>query len=169
MIKLLNEEFTEMKKKVAFDNIYTNRAEVQVLKNEIEKLLIKASIQTLESENAALTKCFSLAVPSIQFHIHPFQQFAATAYDEVDPMLHLDIMNKITFVQAFITKLRNRGTKVNTLTSGPGFVFTIKDVNECIQEFCRDLIKYGETNLKSRMESWYLKESRYLELIYIKD
>jgi len=43
MIKLLNEEFTEMKKKVAFDNIYTNKAEIQVLKNEIEKFIVRAA------------------------------------------------------------------------------------------------------------------------------
>lgn len=72
MIKLLNEEFNEMKKKVIFDTIYTNKAEILVLKNEIEKLIINASIQTLENENAALAKCFTLAVEKIQMHIHPF-------------------------------------------------------------------------------------------------
>jgi hypothetical protein len=65
MIKLLNEEFTEMKKKVAFDNIYTNKAEIQVLKNEIEKFIVRAATQTLENENQALSMCFLKAVPTI--------------------------------------------------------------------------------------------------------
>jgi hypothetical protein len=43
MIKLLTEEFNEMKKKVCYDNLYTNKAEIQVLKNEIEKFIIKAA------------------------------------------------------------------------------------------------------------------------------
>lgn len=72
MIKLLNEEFNEMKKKVCYDNMYSNKAEIQVLKNEIEKLIIKAATETLENENTALTKCFTIAVPKIQMHIHPF-------------------------------------------------------------------------------------------------
>lgn len=65
-------------------------------------------------------------------HIHPFQQFAATLYDKVDPQKHLDMSEKLNFVQEFLTKLINRGTEVETLTSGPGVVFTQKDFNEAI-------------------------------------
>ncbi len=54
-----------MKKKVAFDNIYTNKAEIQVLKNEIEKFIVRAATQTLENENQALSMCFLKAVPTI--------------------------------------------------------------------------------------------------------
>ena len=54
-----------MKKKVAFDNIYTNKAEIQVLKNEIEKFIVRAATQTLENENQALNMCFLKAVPTI--------------------------------------------------------------------------------------------------------
>jgi len=65
MIKLLTEEFNEMKRKVCYDNLYTNKAEIQVLKNEIEKFIIKAATKTLENESIALMKCFNIAVPSI--------------------------------------------------------------------------------------------------------
>jgi hypothetical protein len=102
-------------------------------------------------------------------HIHPFQQFAATLYDEVDPNSHLDMVTKLNFVQDFITKLRNRGTKVNTLTSGPGMVFTIKDVNECLQEFCRKLLKYGEGEMKSRSDTLFKVQCHYQDLIFKKD
>jgi len=102
-------------------------------------------------------------------HIHPFQQFAATLYDEVDPNSHLDMVTKLNFVQDFITKLRNRGTKVNTLTSGPGMVFTIKDVNECLQEFCRKLLKYGEGEMKSRSDTLLKVQCHYQDLIFKKD
>jgi hypothetical protein len=42
------------------------------------------------------------------------------------------MVTKLGEVQKFISKLRNRGTEVETLTSGPGMVFTVKDLNECI-------------------------------------
>ena len=40
--------------------------------------------------------------------------------------------------------MRNRGTEVETLTSGPGMVFTIKDINEILIDFCNITIKDQE-------------------------
>lgn len=48
------------------------KAEISVFGNEIEKYMIQASVQALNDEHAALTKCFNIAVPKIQYHIHPF-------------------------------------------------------------------------------------------------
>lgn len=76
----------------------------------------------------------------MQYHIHPFQQFAATFYDKVDPNLNLDVSNKVNAIQEMLTKMRNRSTEVETLTSGPGMVLTIKDINEIMLEFCRTTI-----------------------------
>jgi hypothetical protein len=52
-----------------------------VYRDEIDKLLVQAAVRCLDSETHALAKCFTLSVPSIQFYIHPFQQFAATMFD----------------------------------------------------------------------------------------
>ena len=40
-----------------------------------------------------------------------------------------------------LTKIRNRGTEVETLTSGPGLVITIKDLNEILNDFSKSVIK----------------------------
>ena len=48
-------------------------------------------------------------------------------------------------------------------------VFTIKDINECISDFCRQIVKYGETELKSRSDLLVQKEEHYLNMIYLKD
>lgn len=61
MIQRLNEEFTAQKKKVTLDHFYSTKAEIMVLSNEIEKHLTRASVQTLQAENAALAKCFTLS------------------------------------------------------------------------------------------------------------
>jgi len=39
-----------------------------------------------------------------------------------------------------LTRIRNRGTEVETLTAGPGIVVTLKDMSEIIMEFCRTTI-----------------------------
>ena len=169
MVAVLRQEFSSMKKKVTLDNTFTTQAETVVLKNEIEKHITRASIQTLSNEHEALSKCFTFSVPKIQLHIHPFQQFAATFFDQVDYVNHLNLEMKMTPVQNFLTELKNRGTEVKTLTSGPGWVFTQKDINECIQKFCRTVIKYGEKELKSRSDLLAQKESHFRRLVYIKD
>jgi len=61
------------KKKVTLDQFFTTKAEILVLQNEIEKHITRASVQTLDAEHAALTKCFNLSMPKIQMRIHPFQ------------------------------------------------------------------------------------------------
>ena len=81
MVDALKKEFTMQKKKVTLDQFFTTKAEILVLQNEIEKHIMRASVQTLDAETAALVKCFEREVPKIQYRIHPFQQFAATLYD----------------------------------------------------------------------------------------
>jgi len=73
----------------------------------------------------------------------------------VDVQYHLDMVVKLGFVQEYLTKLGNRGTDVETLTSGPGIVFTKKDFNDAIQNFCRKVIIYGEKELKSRCDLFF--------------
>jgi hypothetical protein len=40
-------------------------------------------------------------------------------------------------------------------------VFTIKDLNECLNEFCVKTIQYCEKQMKSRSETLALKEEYY--------
>jgi hypothetical protein len=72
MVAALKAEFAGLQKKVTLDNYYNTKAEISVFSNEIEKLIIEASVKTLDAECAALSKCFLLSVPSVQYHIHPF-------------------------------------------------------------------------------------------------
>lgn len=83
--------------------------------------------------------------------------------------MHLDISNKVTAIQSLITKMRNRGTEVETLTSGPGMVFTTKDINEILIDFCNTTIKDQEKQFKSRTESFKLIEDNFKNIVYVKD
>jgi hypothetical protein len=68
-----------------------------------------------------------------------------------------------------MTRLKNRGTEVETLTSGPGYVFTLKDINDCVGTLSRGLLKYSETELRTKAE-YYAKNSQHqAELLYCKD
>ena len=145
------------------------KAEIIVIRDEIDRILMIHAIDIIEKEYAALSTAIDSETSNISALIHPFQQFASVCFPTVDKNSHLDMINKVSAVQKWLTRLKNRCTEVETLTSGPGIVFTIKDFNECIQMLWRDLIKYSEIELRSRSETAVLKENHLLHLVYMKD
>ena len=96
--------------------------------------MIRMGLNMIKNEQAALAATFEQGASdeTLKAYVHPQQQFAATLYQSVDPHSHLNVLNKLEFVQTFLTKLRNRCTEVETLASGPGIVFSMKDFNECL-------------------------------------
>ena len=73
MVKELRKEFRAQKKKVTLDSHYSTKAEILVLSNEIEKMITRAAVQTLDAEHTALSRCFQISQTKIQMPIHPFQ------------------------------------------------------------------------------------------------
>jgi len=48
-------------------------------------------------------------------------------------------------------------------------VISSKDLNECLEECCRSLIKYGEIEMRNRCHHLITQMLQYENLIYIKD
>ena len=110
-----------------FNRINLMRAETFVIRQIIDCRLIKYAVQMIEAEHSALEAAFEQAASEqlVQAYVHPQQQFASTMFQQVDRNAHLDVVSKLGFVQQFLTRLRNRCTEVETLTSGPGIVFSV--------------------------------------------
>jgi hypothetical protein len=168
-IKAVQEEKKYLQKSLLLDSILSDRAEIQILTDEIERSLITSAVRTLDAETQAISGCLKNSSKEIDAHIHPFQQFAVALYDKCDKNSHLDAVNKCAQIQTFITRLKNRGTEVETLTSGTGFVFTLKDINDCVCSLAKGIIKYGEQELRSRVEAQSKSEEMYKEMLYFKD
>ena len=45
----------------------------------------------------------------------------------------------------------------------------MRDFNDCLQTLCRALIKYSETSIRAVCETASMKESRLMNLIYIRE
>lgn len=71
--------------------------------------------------------------------------------------------------QKLLTQIKNRYLEIETLTSGTGIVILSKDLNECLEEYCRSLIKYGEIEMRTSCEYLGLILVHYENLLYIKD
>ncbi len=76
------------------------------------------------------------------------------------------MVQKVAPVQSFLTRLKNRCTEVETLTSGPGLVFTLKDFNDCVRQMSKGLVKYCEVELKTRTETHTLKVQHLEHMLY---
>ena len=55
-------------------------------------------------------------------------------------------------IQKMLTQIRNRSVEVQTLTSGVGMVIAANDLNRCLEECCRSLVKHGEIEMRTRTE-----------------
>ena len=64
----------------------------------------------------------------------------------------MDIVNKVGIIQKFLTRIKNRSLEIETLTSGAGMVISTKDLNDCLEDCCRGLIKSGEIEMRTRCE-----------------
>lgn len=54
---------------------------------------------------------------------------------------------------------------MKTLTSGQGIVFTFKDLNECLHDFCAEIILFGEKQLKARTDAYQGQIKQLTEII----
>ena len=144
-------------------------AEVSVVEEELDRALLKCSHAAIDREHGALARCFEMCSKEIEFHIHPYQQFASTVFQYMDRKNHLDPITKVSVVQRFLTQLFNRAMQVDTMMGGPGIVLTIKDVNEAIQMLCRGLIKFSELEMSSRCEFLHAQITQLMHLVYAKE
>ena len=136
---------------------------------EIQNYMILTSKGLIERESTALAKAFEMNGKRLEILIHPMQQFASTFEQNVDKKNHLDIINKVGPIQKMLTQFKNRCLAIETLTSGQGFMISSKDLNECLIELCRSLVKNSEVEMRTRCEHLSLLVVQYENLLYTKD
>ena len=130
------------------------RCQQKVLEDEITKVFMIASKQAMDVQVAAISRSLEMSSNKIDKYIPAKQGFCATLFDDVNRHQHLEVVSKLGAIQVFLTKLRNRALPIKTLTSGPGIVSTFRDLNECIHDFCAEMIQFSERQLKLRTEAY---------------
>ena len=68
-----------------------------------------------------------------------------------------------------LTQIKNRSLEIETITSGAGVVISRKDLNECLEECCRALVKYAETEMRTRCEHLSMFADQLKNQLYVKD
>jgi len=133
-----------------------SRAQIKISVREIEVRLLKMAKDAVDKQVSAMSKAIEMVSAKLDEKVDTkFQGFAPTFSDYLDSKwCHLDILNRFSFMQSWLTKLKNRGVDVETLTSGPGIVFTYKDLNESLQSFCNLVLFHSEKEMRSRTQGF---------------
>ena len=172
IVKSVQSNMTQLKKTIdnnTFQSYDQASCEVDVYTHEIQSYMILTGMRLIERETNSLAKCFEMNGKRQQILIHPFQQFASTFDSAVDKRNHLDIINKVDVVQKMLTQFMNRCLPMETLTSGPGFTISQKDLNECLNDLCRNIIKACEIEMRTRCEQLNMIIYQYENMLYTKD
>lgn len=145
------------------------KAQIRTVVAYLSLELLRAGEVSLRREIGALAGAFEVSSKEMYALVHPQQQFASTVLQNVDRNSHLDVVQKVGPVQSFLTRLKNRCTEVETLTSGPGLVFTLKDFNDCVRQMSKGLVKYCEVELKTRSETMTVRVQHLEHLLYSRE
>ena len=113
------------------------KATIKVSMRQIDVILLKMGHDAINNQVSSISKCLDMASQNLdQGYVENWQNFAPTLADyNPNKQRHLDPLNRIGEMQTWLTRLKNRGMDIETLTSGPGVVFSYKDMNECLQNF----------------------------------
>jgi len=109
------------------------KAAIKICIREVEIRFSRMAYETISKHISAMSKCLEMASLKVDKSSENWTSFAPTLSD-YNPMKynHLDAINRVSFMQSWLTRMKNRGMNIETLTSGPGIVFTYKDLNECL-------------------------------------
>jgi hypothetical protein len=72
---------------------------------------------------------------------------------------------KLSFLQAFINRFRNKVSRVDLLSSGYGFVITVPDLEDCVNYMNKLLFTFTEKEFKNRIETFSQYHDILLEAI----
>lgn len=60
---------------------------------------------------------------------------------------------KLSFIQGFLNRLRNKASKVDLLSSGVGFVISAGDLEDCANFLNKELFSFAEREFRTRMDT----------------
>lgn len=79
----------------------------------------------------------------------------------VDRKSYISQQYKLSFLQAFINRFRNKVSRVDLLSSGYGFIITVPDLEDCVNYLNKLLFTFTEKEFKHRIETF----SQYYEIL----
>lgn len=125
--------------------------------------MIKCGYDIIKGENDALySRIFTRKeLLKNEYIIKSCQIYTPNAFSNSLMQAEHGIEKKMTYISLFLSRLKNRGTKVNSRYCGQSIVISISDLKESLEILIRELVSYGEMEIRDRRENDALTK-RYL-------
>ncbi|CAD8186962.1 unnamed protein product [Paramecium pentaurelia] len=137
--ELVYNQLTNTSIKAMNDNVQLLQQYLNVAPEYIEKTEIMDK----------LVSKINIAIPRVKF-INSLQSTLSQKNGEIHNAL------KISFIQGFLNRLRNKSIQTNLLVSGMGYSISSQDIEDCLNILNRDLYTFAENEITARMETFNL-------------
>ncbi|KAL4500564.1 hypothetical protein ABPG72_002988 [Tetrahymena utriculariae] len=127
---------------------------IKCLETEFSVLNLKSNVndavQRLERQKTTQSSAIRTQTSFYKVQANPC--FSSPLYVDQKQII-IPIVTKVSYVQSFINRLRNKVSRVDLLSSGFGFVISVNDLEDCIQYLNKAIQQFGEKEIKKRIDS----------------
>ena len=99
---------------------------VKLLKEEFRYRVFSEAVRLIKAEKVPKNEPKKIANPSLIPRVHLISSYSSPLM--IDRKTYSSQQYKLSFLQAFINRFRNKVSRVDLLSSGYGFVITVPDL-----------------------------------------
>jgi len=172
-----NKELQKEKFKLTNNQVALNKnlSKVHLIQSILKKELIAKGINTLKEVQAVVADLLDKRPGTPGYSIDSLRGTAATIYSNVDIDQKKCISNSVSYIQTFLTQIKNRATLAESLTTGATLIITLHDFNTCLQTLCRNVWRmqiaknqaqvFAERKIQEELQAKYLLRKENLEAL----
>ncbi|KRX03787.1 Thioredoxin-like fold [Pseudocohnilembus persalinus] len=149
----------------------SNQIQQKIYKHEFEQIIINDSIQNLHNDIKNADPFLNMKAYIQQHNLHmELEKNLGNKYKSILPTniklnpcfsspLYTDQKDqlcqiaKVSFLQGFVNRIRNKSSRVDLLSSGFGFVIAVSDLEDCMNFLNKNLRNYMEKQLSMRLDT----------------
>lgn len=125
---------------------------VKLLREELRFRILNESIRILRAERIPKQEPKRIINTSLIPRVHLISSYSSPLI--TDRKTYISQQYKLSFLQAFINRFRNKVSRVDLLSSGYGFVITVPDLEDCVNYMNKLLFTFTEKEFKNRIETF---------------
>lgn len=126
-------------------------SEIKFLKKWLEKDFIGKGIECIKSEQAIISDLLDKSAGLMEHNMDQLRGTAATIYSNVDPDQRKCITNTLSYIQTFVSQVKNRATIAESLTTGTALIITLHDFNNSLYTLCKNVWRQQVAATKAKI------------------
>ena len=135
-----------------FNKVIREVLACKLLREEFKYRILSEAIRILRAERMPKAEGKKIINASLIPRVHLISSYSSPLI--MERKTYISQQYKLSFLQAFINRFRNKVSRVDLLSSGYGFVITVPDLEDCVNYMNKLLFTFTEKEFKNRIESF---------------